>query len=104
MHNAKLARQVFQRGMVAQALRQRAETVLDTLGQELVYQVEAETPVDTGYLKGHWIAERDGLKLTLYNDAEYADEVEYGRSGGMLRRNTIPDVVRARAVELWKKK
>lgn len=104
MHNAKLARQVFARARSQLALRDKVADVLDTLGQELVEQIEMETPVDTGHLKGRWDAQRDGLTLTIYNDADYADEVEYGRSGGMLRRNTIPDVVRQRAVEIWKGK
>lgn len=104
MHNAKLAREIFAKAKVLHSMRKRAEDVLDTLGHELVEQIEMETPVDTGHLKGRWDTQRDGLTLTIYNDADYADEVEYGRSGGMLRRNTIADVVRQRAVELWKKK
>jgi hypothetical protein len=104
MNNAKLARQAFQRGAIAQALRRRAETVLDTLEVELIEPIADQTPVDTGELKSGWRTQREGLTLTIYNDTDHANEVEYSRSGGMLRRNTMPDVLRERARQIWKGK
>lgn len=57
-----------------------------------------KTPVDTGALKGDWNIEVDVLRGLLFNDMEYATNVEFGHrvrggGGGKKRRKGNKDKV-----------
>lgn len=56
-----------------------------------------KTPVDTGALKGDWNIEVDVLRGLLFNDMEYATNVEFGHrvrggGGGKKRRKGNKDI------------
>lgn len=61
--------------------------------------VTDKTPVDTGALKGDWNIEVDVLRGLLFNDMEYAANVEFGHrvsrkgGGGKKRRKGNKDKV-----------
>lgn len=60
--------------------------------------VTDKTPVDTGALKGDWNIEVDVLRGLLFNDIEYAANVEFGHrvrggGGGKKRRKGNKDKV-----------
>lgn len=93
MSNARRAK-AFARALdsAANALQTYSEMVVAMALAETRDAVVSETPRETGRLANGWVI--DGTRL--FNPVEYAEDVEYGPSGGMLRRNTNPAVMRER--------
>lgn len=52
--------------------------LLEQLGNDLVDEMQATCPVDTGNLQSLISAEMDGENLNVVSDAEYSGFVEYG--------------------------
>lgn len=60
------------------AVLAKVQDILEYAGQEGLVEMDANVPVDTGFLQGQNDYKVEPLALTLYNDADYALYVETG--------------------------
>jgi len=71
-------------------LREGVAAVAEAVTEETLNAIQADTPRDTGHLANSWQLESypEDLHWLIFNPVPYAEEVEFGTSGGMVRRNT----------------
>ncbi len=67
-----------------QTLPRAVERKVDSLGEELLARVKANTPVDTGDAKDGWELHKEGRgygrTVRLTNDVPYVEQLEQGSS------------------------
>lgn len=59
-----------------------AQTALVRLGNKLLGKVKLKTPVDTGVLRNSWRIKEGDKLVSVFNNVEYAQYVEYGHRVG----------------------
>lgn len=69
--------------MLDNAAREMTEQTLLEMGNRLLRRVKQKTPVDKGRLRANWFLSDvtwhgDTAEITIYNNTEYAEAVEYG--------------------------
>ena len=65
-------------GQFSDNVMEGTRTSLDQIGNDLVDEMQATCPVDTGNLQSNIHAEIEGDDLNVASDAEYSGFVEYG--------------------------
>lgn len=76
-------------------LESAVENSLEEIGVKGVAEIQANTPVDTGTLKGDWTFEKDKknkkYRVTFGNTIDYSIYVEFkpGRSQGFFRKTLV---------------
>jgi HK97 gp10 family phage protein len=65
-------------GQFSDDVMEGTNIALEQIGNDLVNEMQATCPVDTGNLQSNIHAEMEGTDLNVSSDAEYSGFVEYG--------------------------